>query len=98
MFEKVSRSLKYDSNLFLYTNINTKINIQPFRVEYRNNYIEPKVEMFSEAEGRGKYFYRGCNICRYLTRKSFEYLVYYIGYSLAGNYCILSDVPIEHAQ
>ena len=28
----------------------------------------------------------------------FEYLVYYIGYSLPGNYCIGSDVPIDHAQ
>ena len=24
----------------------------------------------------------GCNICRHFTRKGFEYLVYYIGYSL----------------
>ena len=31
-------------------------------------------------------------------KEGFEYLVYYIGYSLRGNYCIHSDAPIDHAQ
>ena len=41
--------------------------------------IVPKVGIFPEAGGRGKY-----SLPRDYTRKGFEYLVYYIGYSLRG--------------
>ena len=60
--------------------------------------LHPRQEYFQRPKAEENILYRGCNICRYFTRKGFEYLVYYIGYSLRGNYCIRSDVPIDHAQ
>ena len=38
--------------------------------------------------------YRGCNICRHFTRKGFEYLVYYIGYSLRGTTVSVAIYPL----
>ena len=37
---------------------------------------------------------RGYNICRYYTRKGFEYLVYYIGYSLRGTTVSVAMYPL----
>ena len=34
------------------------------------------------------------NICRYFTRKGFEYLVYYIGYSLRGTTVSVATYPL----
>ena len=68
--------------------------IQPFRVEYRYNYIVPKVGIFPQAGGRENILYRAYNICRYFTRKDFEYLVYYIGYSLRGTTVSVATYPL----
>ena len=38
--------------------------------------------------------YRGYNICRYFTRNGFEYLVYYIGYSLRGTTVSVATYPL----
>ena len=55
MLERVSRSLKYDSNIFFvhkHIYIYTKYSTLPHGISV---YIELKVGIFSEAEGRGKY-------------------------------------------
>ena len=53
-------------------------------------YIEPKVGIFSEAEGRGKYSLPRVPI---FHKEGFE-LVYYIGYSLRGNYLSVATYPL----
>ena len=79
------KNMKYRINIYI-------LNIQPFRVEYRNIFIVPKVVIFPEAEGN--ILYRGYNICRYFTRKGFEYLVYYIGYSLRETTVSVATYPL----
>ena len=54
----------------------------------------PKVGIFPEAGGRGKYSLPRVNICRYFTRKGFEYLVYYIGYSLRETTVSVATYPL----
>ena len=91
MFEKVSRSLKYDSNIFSSTNIYTKYSTLPSGISV---YLVLKVGIFPKARGQENVLYRGYNICRYFTRKVFEYLVYYIGYSLRGTTVSVATYPL----
>ena len=69
--------------------INTKYSTLPSGISV---YIVPKVGIFPEAEEN--ILYRGYNICRYFTRKGFEYLVYYIGYSLRGTTVSVATYPL----
>ena len=69
------------------------LNIQPFRVEYRY-ILYPRQEYFPRPEAEENILYRGYNICRYFTRKGFEYLVYYIGYSLRGTTVSVATYPL----
>ena len=53
MFEKVSRSLKYDSNIFfVHKHIYAKYSTLPSGISV---YSVPKVGIFPEAGGQGKY-------------------------------------------
>ena len=67
------------------------LNIQPFRVEYRY-ILYPRY--FPRPEAEENILYRGYNICRYYTRKGFEYLVYYIGYSLRRTTVSVATYPL----
>ena len=69
------------------------LNIQPFRVEYRY-ILYSRQEYFPRPEAEENILYRGYNICRYFTRKGFEYLVYYIGYSLRGTTVSVATYPL----
>ena len=78
----------------IYIYIYTKYSTLPRGISV---YIESKVGIFSEAEGRGKYSLPRVQYMPIFHKEGFS-IVYYIGYSLRGNYCIRSDVPIHHAQ
>ena len=62
-------------------------------------YIEPKVGIFSEAEGQGKYSLPWGQYMPIFHKEGFWiFSLLHRIYSLWGNYCIRSDVPIDHAQ
>ena len=52
---------------------------------------QPRDIYFNIQPFRVEYRY---NICRYFTRKGFEYLVYYIGYSLRGTTVSVVTYPL----
>ena len=58
-------------------------------MEYRY-ILYPRQEYFPRPEAEVNILY----ICRYSTRKGFEYLVYYIGYSLRGTTVSVATYPL----
>ena len=54
----------------------------------------PKVGIFPEAGGQGKYSLPRVQYMPILHRKGFEYIVYYIGHSLRGTTVSVATYPL----
>ena len=57
-------------------------------------YIVPKVGIFPETGGRGKYSLPRVQYMPIFHKEGFEYLVYYIGYSLRGPTVSVATYPL----
>ena len=60
--------------------------------------LNPRLEYFQRPKAEENILYRGCNVCRYFTRKGFEYLVYYIDILYEGTTVSVAKYPLTMVE